>query len=54
MARLERGPSFGRSRVQERPEEDTVATQTEKAFGLAGEDTAMSMDEYERQQEEKR
>ena len=35
-------------------EEDTVSTQTEQAFGLAGEDTAMSMDEYNRQQEEKR
>tara|TARA_A100001015_G_scaffold281847_1_gene345505 strand:- start:1327 stop:5103 length:3777 start_codon:yes stop_codon:yes gene_type:complete len=55
MARIERGPSFGRSRVQEQPEEDNnVATQTEQAFGLAGEDTAMSMDEYNRQQEEKR
>ena len=55
MARIERGPSFGRSRVQEQPEEgDNVATQTEQAFGLAGEDTAMSIDEYNRQQEEKR
>jgi hypothetical protein len=56
MARLERGPSFGRSRVVDTPkeEEDTVAAQTEQAFGLAGEDTAMSMDEYQRQQEEKR
>ena len=55
MARIERGPSFGRSRVQEQPEEDnTVATQTEQAFGLAGEDTAMSMDEYNRQLEDRR
>jgi hypothetical protein len=35
------------------PEDDMVQpTQTEQAFGLAGEDTAMSMEDYRKQQEE--
>lgn len=54
MAKIQFGIGFNQSEAKEIPEEDTVAAQTEQAFGLAGEDTAMSMDEYERQQEEKR
>ena len=54
MAKIPSRIGFNQSEAKESPEEDTVSTQTEQAFGLAGEDTAMSMDEYNRQQEEKR
>ena len=52
MAKIEFGIGFNQNEAKESPQEDTVEAQTERAFGLTGEDTAMSMDEYNRQQEE--
>lgn len=53
MAKIQFGIGFNQNEVKESPEEDTVATQTEQAFGLAGEDTAISMDDYNRKLEER-
>ena len=37
MAKIQFGIGFNQSEAKESPKEDTVAAQTEQAFGLAGE-----------------